>query len=229
MKELWSDDSSVIEQEIQFLIEENKKLICGRRGPGDIKKLSVKCITKTKNGKLLVIHHPHEPTCDQKACLFYYQKKKNNLRLFECEKEKKVDNFLGLKIPTKIFEIHRRHFQRVDTPNNSTASFSIQNKQRIYNGKVEDISIDGAKLLVDIPSKLAKEDIVTNLTLTLFCCFGSDYEAHLHIPQAKVIWLKCSEGKTNTLGVQFVLKGKDHEKLSDYIELRSLEDSVKNN
>jgi len=228
MKELWSDDNSVIAQEIQFLIDNKIQLICGRRGPNNMKRLRVKGTTKSKADMLLVLHHPHEPTCKKSTCLFYFQKKKNNLRYFECEKAKKAGDFLGFMFPAEIYEIHRRNFKRVETPTNSSVSFSIENKQRIYNGNVEDISIDGAKFSVNVPTAMAKEDVVTNLTLTLHCYARFNDEVRLHIPQAKVVWLKGSDVTTHTLGVQFVLLGRDHDKLSDYIQIRSLEEADNN-
>lgn len=227
MKELWSDDNLTIKKEIQFLIEEKIALICARAGFKNLKRLAINKMVSTKTGELLIVNHPHAPSCSSNSCSFYYQKKNNSLRMFECEKVKLVNGLLGFKTPTQIFSLHNRKFQRVTTPNHSSVSFSLQNRQRIYNGEIDNISIDGAKFLVNIPSIIEKDDVVENLTLTLFCRLKSIDETYFHIPQAKVVWLKCDEGGTKILGVQFVLLGKDHDILSDYIDLRTMEDSTR--
>jgi len=227
MKKLWSDDSLIIQEEIESLIAEKIPLICARRGTKDLKHLTINKISRSDAGKILVVNHPHSPTCNAKSCLFYYQKKKNSLRALECEQVKYLTGFFGFKLPTKIFSLIIRQFQRIATPHHSSVVFFIQGKSRIFNGKIDDISIDGAKFLVNIPSLVAKNTIIENLTLSLFCRSKYIDEIHIHVPQAKVAWLEGDETTTNTLGIKFLLKGKDHDQLSNYMDLRSIEDSNK--
>lgn len=227
MKILWSDDSLVIQEEIESLIAERIPLICARRGTKDPKRLVINKISRSSTGEILVVNHPHSPTCNVKTCLFYYQKKKNSLRALECEQVKYLNGFFGFKLPTKIFSLIIRQFQRIATPHHSSVVFFIQGKSRIFNGKIDDISIDGAKFIINIPSVVAKNTIIENLTLSLFCRSKYIDETHIHIPQAKVAWLEGDETTTKVIGIQFLLKGKDHDQLSNYLNLRTIEDSNK--
>jgi len=208
-------------------IVEKIQLICARRSINDQKRLVIKSISRSSNGEILVVNHPDLPTCTTKTCLFYYQKKRNSLRAIECEQIKYLNGFLGYKFPTKIFDLIIRQSQRVSTPNNSSVVFCIQGKSRIFHGKIDDISSNGAKFLVNISSIVTKNTIIENLTMSLF--YRSKYieEMNIHIPQAKVTWLEGDETTTNTLGIKFLLKGKDHDQLSNYMDLRSIEDSNK--
>lgn len=222
MKNLWTDDADTIRQEIEFLIENKISLICGRRGLERMAKLPISGITISNNVPLLILYHPHEPSCSFNKCIFYYHVKGNPLRVFECTRIKKADKFVGFELPKQIFNIHKRVSQRIATPNNSIATFSIQNKQRIYNGIVEDISLEGTKLQVDIPAMLSKGSILCHITLTIYYVKSLKDETVINIPEAEVAWAKCDKERTTTVGLKFVLSEKNLDKLSNYIDLRSI-------
>jgi len=113
------------------------------------------------------------------------------------------------------------------TPNNSVAIFSLQHKQRIYNGKVGDISLEGAKLFVDIPGKLEKGAILCHITLTLYYRLSSIVQTVLTIPEAEIIWSNFEKEVTNTVGIKYILSENNLNALSNYIEFRSIEESSK--
>lgn len=224
MKYLFTNDPQVISKEIATLIESEGHVICSKDGTKNFKKLAVKGKISSPVGELFVINHPHEPTCASDTCLFYYHTKGNSLRCFETQRVSKSNNLLVLKYPTAIYNIHSRVNPRVKTAGNSRLTFSIRNRQRVLTGKVADISQQGAKLLVNIPSVLSPGDLLYHLTMALCSRFPFVDEAHLHVPEAKVMWLKGDEDHTHTLGVKFTLPEKSLDALENYIDLRSMED-----
>jgi len=222
MKNIWTEDAETIRQEIEFLIENKISLVCGRKGLEQMAKLPISGITVSNNGPLLILYHPHEPTCSSKRCTFYYHVKGNPLRVFECNRIKKVEKFVAFELPKQIFNIIKRKSQRITTPNNSIATFSIQNKQRIYNGTIDDVSLEGAKLSVDIPSLIERGSIICHITFNIFYLKASKDETVINIPEAEIAWAKHDKERTTTIGIKFVLSEKDFDKLSTYIDLRSI-------
>lgn len=225
MNQIWTEDPERIREEIEFLITNKIDLICGRRGTNNLTKLSIKGTGESKVGELLILFHPHEPTCKSGTCVFYYHIKGHPLRFFEVERVKQVNKLLGLKFPTRIFNIHRRNHERVTTPHKSRATFSLLNKQRVHYGKIEDISLAGAKLSVEIPSVMAVGDIICHVGFILCSYFRTVEDTQIHIPEARVIWLKGDSEKTTTLGLQFALDPKGIDTLSNYIDQRNIEES----
>lgn len=226
MKEIWLEDAESIQQEMESLVEQKMELICGRTGKEITTKLKLVGKTTTKTGPLFILLHPHDPTCGSEECTFFYHSRGNPLRVFECKRVKKAENFVGFEYPKQIFNIHRRKFERVTTPNNSVVTFSIQRKQRIHNGAVGDISLEGAKLLVNLPGVIEKGVILCHIALTVYYRI-SKVQTSLTIPEAEVIWTKCENDVTHTVGIKFVLSEKDTDALSNYIDLRGIEDSYK--
>lgn len=223
MNQIWTEDPELIRQEIELLIANKVDLICGRRGAGNLTKLSIKGTGQSKAGDLIILYHPHEPTCKSNSCVYYYHIKGQPLRFFEVERVKQVNKLLGLKFPTRIFNIHRRNHERVTTPPPSRATFSLLNKQRVHTGKVDDISMAGAKLTVEIASVMAVGDLICHLSLILCSHYRTVEDTQIQIPEARVIWLKGEEEKTTTLGVQFQLVDKGIDLLSNYIDQRNIE------
>lgn len=224
MKELWTDDPLTIAQEIDSLVERKAEVFCGRGGKKEIKKLVLMATSKTPAGELLVVHHPHEPSCSVGTCLYYYRSKGSPLRCFEAERVKKAKDLLGLKYPGAIYNIHQRQFPRVNTAGNSTVVYSRLHKQRLFTGKVEDVSMEGAKFLVDLPMMIGVGDILCHLTLTLCSRFSGVEETKVQVPEAKVMWRKGDEELTRVIGVKFAWHEKGQEALSTYIDLRMIED-----
>lgn len=226
MKEIWTEDAATIQKEIDYLVDHKIELICGRRSNEIISKLPVVGKTSTKNSSIFILLHPNEPTCSSETCIFYYHRKGNPLRVIECKRVKKAANLVGFELPRQIFNIYRRKFERVTTPSNSVATFSLQHKQRIYYGTVGDISLEGAKLFADIHGKLATGAILCHITLTI-CYRISKVETVIIIPESEIVWSKFENEVTNTVGIKFSLSEKDLDALSKYIDLRSIEESYK--
>ena len=189
------------------LIEEGIKIICGRRGTKNLTKLSVKGIVRGEDGDLLILFHPHEPTCSSSSCTFYYHPKGEQLRCFETVRVKKADQYLALKMPSRIYNVYIRKHERVSAVRDSSVTFLIPNKQRIFKGRVENISFEGCKITGSIQAPLKKGETVCNLTMILLMKNASRNECRLHIPETTVVWAKMNQGQTEAFGVRFNLNG----------------------
>ena len=227
MRRLWTDDSEKIHAEVELLIQNKSTLFCMRHRKNEVRKLYVTGTTNSGGSELLVVNHPHEPSCDKPTCVFYYHLEDSPLRYFELTRVKKVDKYLGLEFPKEVFEIQRRRYPRVKTPHNSSANFSFQKKTSVYHAEVEDVSLGGVKLRTDIQSNsnISKGDIIAPLSLTLFQRFRTDEEIYFVIPEATVAWTATEGQRTVKIGLEFSLLGYTQKELSDYIDLRTLEDS----
>ncbi|MDD5760041.1 MAG: PilZ domain-containing protein [Desulfobulbaceae bacterium] len=227
MKDILTGDEDAIRKEMDFLIEHKMELICSRRTPGSGAKLVV--VGKTSNeksGAILVVRHESEPTCSSGICTFYYHSKGDLLRSFQCKRLKKAGDFVGFEFPKQIVDNQRRKSERMATPGKSGAIFSCQSQQEALRGTVEDISLQGAKILADIPLQLAVGSTLANITLTL-CYRMSEIQTIIVIPEAEIGWAKCEDGATSALGIKFVLAEKYMDALINYMDLRSIEESFK--
>jgi len=227
MKQLWTEDAEMIRQEMDLIVQEKIRLFCIRRSVQNMKKLIAHGITQTEAGPLLILDHPHEPTCSQSTCNYYYHRKGQPLRCFECVKGKRVETYLGMTFPTRIFDIQRRRHPRVDTPDTSSATFSFQNKQRVHYGKVLNVSLAGARLAGDIPTIVKKGEIITPLVLTLHQQLYVGEETRIHIPEATIKRVLADDERTMELGVHFSLPTDEHQTMADYIEMRNIEETIK--
>jgi hypothetical protein len=226
MKQLWTEDTAEIENELIQIIDKNARLFCFKAGSKVVKKLSVQGTAAKSKTKLLVLYHPHEPTCAKDTCMFYYHLPGRTIKFFEAPRVKRVDKFLGLGFPTKIYKIQRRRHARISTPHDSSATFTIKNKQRINYGKVENLSAKGAYITCDLPSLIPKGAFITHLSMTVYLRLNPKEETILDIPEAKVVRTSAMVGRTKELGVQFELSGKMMDILGSYLDVRNIEDST---
>ena len=224
MKELFTNDPRIIAEEMNSLVENKVNLICGRRGAKDLTLLTVKGKTTSSASDVLVISHPHEPSCNSPTCVFFYHIKGSLLRCFEVERVKKVDAFLGIKYPASIYNIHRRLHPRVKAGRNSTVTFSVLNKERVHSGIIEDVSVEGVKLKTKLQANLSVGDTLCHLGLALYYRLTASIETRVTIPEAKVVWLKGENGPLRTLGIKFSLPEKYLDAVVNYIDIRSIED-----
>ena len=226
MKNIFSEDPETIEKEIDSLVESKTELICGRRGAEKIKKFAVVGKTTIKERQAFILLHPDEPTCSSGTCLFYYHSKGQPLRVFECKRIKKAENFVGFEFPTQIFNIYQRRSGRVTTPSTSVVTFCVKNKQRIHYGTIGDISLEGAKLFVDVPGELASGTGLCHIALTVRYRL-SEIQTVLTVPEAEIVWSHCEQERTKIVGIRFTLSQDDHNSLSSYIDIRSIEAAYK--
>jgi len=225
MKTLLTDDIDQIHDEFDRLIQAKTRLFCVRRIKDNLAlgELYVQATTKVGGDDLLVLYHPHTPSCTSPTCLFYYHTKGQPLRFFESPRVKKADKYLGLKLPREIYDIQRRRFPRVLAMPNSMAIFSFQHKQRVHHCTVADVSLGGARIVGTIPSVVAKGDVITPLTISLYRRSASREETRVHVPEAEVKWAVVEGSQTQAMGIRFSLPDKARQVLADYIDLRMIE------
>ena len=227
MKQVWTEEKSKIYSEITDIVSGKIGLYCVRGNVRRKKRLRVSGTTDLADtGKLLILHHPHDPTCSKESCHFYYHKAGAPLRCFECVRTKRAADYMGYQYPSVIFDIQRRRFPRVETPNDSSATFSFQRKQRIYSAQVLDISLQGIRLAVDYPGEVNAGDILNPISLTLFKRFDTNEEIIIQLEQAEVKRSMGDGEHTNELGLEFKVSGKEEDVLASYIDIRQIEDSV---
>lgn len=223
MKKLFTSDPTEISNEINSLIEKKISLACAKGGTDVIKKFPLVTKSTTSSGDLIVIFHP-EPACDSTKCVFYYHSKGSPLRYFETERVKKADQYLGLKYPKEIYNVFRRKHPRVSAGRQSTVTFSIAHRQRLFTGTVVDISLNGAQVSVDIRVPLSVGDTLCALSFILYSRLLEDYEETLTLSAAKIVWLQSDEERIHTLGLYFDPDENSHDSLNNYINLRGIED-----
>ncbi len=225
MKKLWSKNTQEITDEIQALIN-NKSQIIFVNHSGTPKKARAKGMARTKSSNLLVIDYPVQIEDLSKKCLCYYHKKGCPIMGFYCTPAQQTDEYLGVNLPNQIFEIQRRKFPRVTTPNQSVASFSLMNRNRVIHGKVENVSMNGAKIYGDFPTIINKNNTVIPISLSLFQRFKHHQETPIHIPEALVARAEDNKGRTNGFGIIFDLPGNIQPVMEEYVDFRSMEDTV---
>lgn len=93
---------------------------------------------------------------------------------------------------------------------------------------MEDVSAGGVKLLTNIPDILHKGTVITPLTLTLFLRFRTNEETLIIVPEATVQWTALTGESTTKMGLHFALQGGSLEAITDYIDARSIEESLVN-
>ena len=226
MKHLWLQDEKDIYLEIERLIQERVRLVCGRRGIENPTWLEVKGLVQGEDGNIVVLFYPSELTCPSPSCTFYYRPAGEQMRSFNAQRIKKADCFLGLQMPTQIFQVCYRKQQRVEGGGGSSLRFVWRNKGQIFEGAVGNISSDGCKIVGDFPARLQKANVLKNLMLILFAARYSGREWRLHIPRASIVWSKADSTHTEAFGVRFFLTGYPRQVLSEYIDLRLIEEAL---
>ncbi|MBI5556795.1 MAG: PilZ domain-containing protein [Deltaproteobacteria bacterium] len=218
MNKTWSTNVDEISKEIDLLVYEKAKLFCLRE-KGATNTLFVKGKTRLNNSDLLVLSHPEKNICPKNQCLFYYHTNGSPVRGFHCTPEKLVNGLLAVHYPKEIFEIQRRKFPRVPVARDSRVSFSLLNRHRFHVGRIEDISLEGARISGEFPVIIEKGAIVTPITLTLIPPYlRQPNETNIHIPEATVIRSIQDEDITKELAIHFILNElQQQEALERYI------------
>ncbi|MFZ5759574.1 MAG: PilZ domain-containing protein [Thermodesulfobacteriota bacterium] len=228
MKRTWSTDFDEITKEIDLLVCEQAKLYCLRENSETII-LRAKGKTAVKNKRLLVVSHPCTTICSKNQCHLYYQRQGFPVRGFHCTPEKLVNGLLGVQYPIEIFEVQRRKFPRVQVARDSRVSFSLRNRQKFYIGKVEDVSLQGARIRGDFPMVIEKGVLITPMTLILTpYCRQTEDEVAIHVPEATVMRSMMDGEKTAELAIHFILEDlMQQQKLSRYVDALLKQEEVK--
>lgn len=209
--------------EINRIMDTGTQLFCLRDKTNPVP-LKIQGKTKTQNNTLLVLQHPKKEICPQKKCFFYYHVKEKPMRCFHCIPDKQVKSLLAVNYPKEIFEVQRRKFPRIKAWNDSSVSFSLAGKQKIHNGKIIDVCMEGAKISGDFSIQMSAGDIIAPLSMTLLFRLMKNEEAHVHIPEATVVRSDVNEHGTKEFSIHFSLPVKLQDPLARYVDMRRLEE-----
>ncbi len=226
MKKLLTTDPEEIREELQRIVDKKTTLFCLRQGVKKSRHIYGSGFSWKKDVELLVLYHPHAVNCEKDSCTYYYHTKGSPLRYFTIKKAEKVEKYLRVYLPEKLYEIQRRSAPRVVTPNDSVMTFSVINKQRVFYASVTNVSENGVRCVGDLHAVISPGDSLMPISLSLYSKLLSKEETYLHIPEATVAWSIIWEERTIEMGIKFDLSGSLKEVLGNYIDCRNVEDSV---
>lgn len=225
MKYLWANDPEKIKAELQYIISNKISMIFVCQNAKAVKITAKGFFANAKESDLLVLSFPGNFPDLAIQCICYYHLPATPMRSFQCVPVKKTGAYLVVKIPAKIFEIQRRKFPRVKPPQQSVATFSLRNKQRVLSGRIKDISLEGARITGNFPTVILKNDIVTPVSLSLFKKFKNQDETLIQIPEATVARSTGDDETTSELALHFQLPPEKLQRLDEYVQSRQREEN----
>ena len=134
---------------------------------------------------------------------------------------------LGVLFPASIITVQRRKHPRYVTSTRSVATFTRKASQYLNHGAIQNISIEGAKLVGKFSEHIKQGDKLSPLSMTLRLKFG-DFEEKVTAPEAIVRRVIELGQENREFGIQFTLKGTDLETLERYLTICTIEDSPPN-
>lgn len=226
MQKLWSDDPKVIGEELIRLVGQRTPVTLLRKGQNPQKLTPSEIFTKEAEPLILFakdtpFQAPKEP------CLFLYQHHNQPMHGFHATPMLETNGELGVPFPTSIMRIQRRKHPRYATSSRSVATFTRKASQYLNHGTIQDISLEGAKLVGKFSQHIRKGDKLSPLSMTLRLQFG-DFEEKATAPEAIVRRVIELDQETRELGVHFTLKGPERENLERYLVICSIEKSPPN-
>ncbi|MGV1099530.1 hypothetical protein ACUUL3_09025 [Thiovibrio sp. JS02] len=225
MKQLWSDDPQVIREELVRIITQKTPVILYQKGQSPQRTIPAE-IFKEGEQTLLLLHKETAFPMSREACLLLYQPRAGAMmRGFSSPPLLETNSQLGVLLPSSIIHVQRRKHPRFVTSPRSVATFTRQGSQYLNHGGIENICIEGAKLVGNFSQHIRKGDAINPLTLTLRLGFG-DYEEKITATEAYVRRVRDLGNDTTELGVQFIVNGSDLARLESYLAIRALEESA---
>ncbi len=223
MRQLWSDDPHAIEQELRRLIAEKTPATLYQKGRSPHRLIPLE-ITRQGEQTLLLLHKEAAFVAGKEPCLILYLPEPGGLtRGFPTAPARETDTQLAAHLPASIFVIQRRKHPRYTTNPRSSATFARLGSQYINHGSIENICLEGVKLVGHFSTHIQKGDTLSPLTLVLRLAFG-DYEEKVTVAEAYVRRVTLLENEKMELGVQFIVDGADLASLESYLTIRSLEE-----
>lgn len=226
MQELWSDAPKIVGEEIIRLVGQRIPVTLFQKGLNPQKLTPSEIFTKKTAPHLLFAKDiPFQAPKD--PCLFLYQHHNQPMRGFYATPAFETSSELGVLFPTSIITIQRRRYPRYVTSSRSIVTFTRKASQYLNHGTIENISIEGAKLVGKFSEHIKKGDKLSPLSMTLRLRFG-DFEEKVTVPEAIVRRIIELDRETREFGIQFMLKGIEQEPLERYLTICSIENSPPN-
>lgn len=224
MRELLTDKQEEIISEISFLVKEKAKVtLCQKNSPHH--KIHPTGIKQQGEKHILVCHKPESFDVAPFPGILFYKMKDQMIRVFQSDTLIDDANTLLIGFPSAIFQIQRRMHPRITTPN-SHATLTFKNRQNLYNAELEDICIEGCKLLGQFPPSTQKGDMIESLDLTLLMRNKLLEKTRIHVSEATVVRFTERKEGQQEIGIHFKLPEEEMEDIERYITMRLIEDSV---
>jgi hypothetical protein len=221
MKEIWSENPALIEEEIKALIEEKTLVSLYQPGHPPIKSL-VREVVNSAGGKRLILIKKEQLRAQKESCLALYHVPKSPMRAFKSDPISESIDQLEILFPSEIVQIQRRRHPRFVTSSNSVVIFARKGSQTLHRGIIKDVCMEGAKLLGEFPGHIHAGDRLGPITMTLRLNY-SNYEENFTIHEAKICRVIDLEKNNKEFGIHFELNGKEYEPLERFITMRTLE------
>ncbi len=220
MQELWSNDPQIISKEIIRIVNQHIPINLLQKGLSPQALTPVEILNQ-ETGPILRFNKQTTYPISTDPCLFLYQHPKQPMRNFHAAAVLETGYELGILFPTSIFTVQRRKHPRYDTNSNSVTTFTRQASQYLNRGSIQNISIEGAKLVGKFSQHIQKGDLLSPLSMTLRLRHG-DLEENITAPEAMVCRVIELNQETRELGIKFILKSADQENLERYLSLCAL-------
>lgn len=221
MQEIWTEESQAIRTELEQLIASQRDLTLFQQGQTP-QKLRASAIQGGTDGGLLLLEKLAPFQAPPNVSLILYHPPGLPMRGFPATPLHETATQLSIALPSRIIQIQRRRYPRVNAGPNSTVTFTKQGSQAINNGQIKDVSLEGANLTGPFSEHIRKDDRISPLTLMLRLRFGS-YEEVILVPETMVRRRKELGKGELELGVHFTLAKNDLDRLDTYLTLRTME------
>lgn len=221
MQEIWTEDSQAIRTELEQLVASQTELTLFQQGQTP-RKLRASALQTRTNGEILLLEKIGSFPAPPNVSLILYHPPGLAMRGFPAAPLLETETQLGIAVPNRIIQIQRRRHPRVNAGPNSTVTFTKLGSQAINNGKIKDVSLEGANLTGSFSQNIQKDDRISPLTLTMRLKFGN-YEESILIPESVVRRRKDIGKGELELGVHFTLPKNDLDRLDTYLTLRGME------
>jgi len=226
MQKLWSDDPKVIGEELIRIVGQRTPVTLLQKGQNPQRLTPSEIFTK-EAGPLLLFTKDTPFQAPKDPCLFLYQHHNQPMHGFNVTPVLETDSELGVPFPASIIIIQRRKYPRYVTSPRSVATFTRKASQYLNHGTIQNISLEGAKLVGKFSQHIQKGDKLSPLSMTLRLQFG-DFEEKATAPEAIVRRIIEIDQETREFGIHFTLKGLDRENLERYLAICSIENSPPN-
>jgi hypothetical protein len=224
MKEIWAHDQKSIMDEINRLITAKIPIVISRNDflP---KTVFAREILAKKNATVVRLDKQEKFTPPAGPSFFFYRPLEYLTRGFQGTPLHDTEEYLLLLPPHEIFQIQRRKFPRVITPGDSHALFTTLGGAKLLKVSLKDVSLEGAYMQGTLSYGIKPGATIGPISLTLYLQNKFIEAIKIHVPQANVVRL-VDEGTIQKLAINFKVQDKAYFELDNYINLRSMEETI---
>lgn len=219
MKKIFLTDPPEILEELSTIVDGALPLSIYVNG-APTKVASLKEISERPEGRFLVVHKPADWQSGLQILFMLYKRPGLPFRGFQFQLAVETDRLLVAKVPTELFEIQRRRFERLPVPESSQATFFLGKNNRVGVSGVEDISLGGAKLINVVADELRKGDVIGPITFSLVMKY-STLAHEISVPEAKVVRVLANSADATkaNVGISFELTSNEQRQFSTFLDL----------